>query len=117
MTLGKKPKATPFKRAEVIEIVRRLVKPETYSAADIILFYKIFKTHPNEAFWRVYKGSYLVNSMAHYLTPEGKERLITDIAVFSLDLKPQETYTLETGKVGEDVKINRPKRTIAELLR
>jgi hypothetical protein len=117
MSISKKSKATPFTRTEAITIAKRLVKPETYSATDVILFYKLYKAYPNEAFWRVYQGKYLVNSLAHYLTPEGKERLETDIAVFSLDLKPQHTYTLESTKIGEDFQIKKIKRSIADYLR
>lgn len=108
-------KATPFTRSEVITIVKRLVKPETYKASDIILFYKVYKLFPEEKFWRQYTGKYLVNSFAHYLTEEGKSQLKIDIAVFNLDIKPQESYTLSSTKIGEDYIPEFKPKTIAEL--
>lgn len=108
----------PLKRTEVFEIVKRLVKEDQYvGTRDIPLFYKVFEEFPDAPFWRVYQLEFQLNCIAWFLSPEGRDRLTTDIAVFHLDIEPQPTYDMETSKVGEDAPIARPKTTVASLFK
>lgn len=108
----------PLSRAEITQIVKRLVKPDEYQARrDIMLFYKVFALFPDAAFWRVYELPFQLNCVAWLLSEDGKAHTKTAISVFHLDIDPQPSYHMETTKVGEDAPVSRPKTTMASLLR
>jgi hypothetical protein len=107
-----------FSRHETIEIVKSFVKEETYnSKADVIIFYRLLKEYPNESFWRNYSLDFKLNSMAFFLTEDGKHRLLSDYSIFNLDLGSPTVYNVEDAKIGDDALISKSKNTISDLLK
>lgn len=109
---------SPFPRVEAINLVKRLVKPDSYQPkVDMVLFYKIFAENPDIEFWRVYDLGFQLNSMAWFLTEEGKEKLKIDMALFHLDIPTEKPYTLEDNITGPNIETKPIKKTIADLFK
>lgn len=118
MLKTKKKSASPFKKREVIGLVKRFVKEDSYEPVrDTVAFYKIYAEFPDEAFWRAYDLGFTLQSMFWFLSEDGRAKLKTDIALFHLDMTPQTEYHMEDQKVGEDAPVVRRKTTMADLLR
>lgn len=99
-------------------LVKRFLKEEAYiPARDIPLFYKVYDLFPDQKFWQGYTMEFQLNSIAYFLSEDGKNKLKSDIALFNLDMPVQLEYNLKQDKVGEDVIISKPKRTMADLLK
>lgn len=108
----------PLKRAEIQGIVKRFLKEGAYVAArDIPAFYNTYALFPDKEFWLTYQLDFQLNAINWFLTQDGQEKLKTDLALFRLDIKPNTEYHLEPTKTGEDIKVIRPKTTLADILK
>lgn len=108
----------PLSRAEITTIVKRFMKPDAYQARrDIMLFYKVFESFPDAAFWRVYDLEFRLNCCAWFLSDDGKAHIKSALALFHLDIPSHPEYHMSDAKVGEDATNRRPTSTVADLLR
>ena len=57
-----------------------------------------------------------MDSLVWFLTPKGKDYLLTQFRRFSLDLKPKEKYSLSSSKIGAK-KITSKKNKLFDFLR
>lgn len=98
MTTLPAPKPPP--RAVVATIISRYLKetPKWDARREFPLFYGLWKVYPDVAFWTKHELGYRLNSLAHFLTPEGKARLQTDHRLFhfTLDTPPEVPHTDES---------------------
>lgn len=120
----KPPKPKPlFSRNEVIGLCKRFLKPDEgltkyYDPVKSpITMYQLLKMFPHREFWLHYELGFTLRSLYWFLGADGQEKLKRDWSVFNLDLGTQPEYKLEMAKVGEDVQIERPKTSVADLLR
>ncbi len=118
------PKPPP--RAQVEAIIRRYLKPDQTPnwRAEFPLTYGLLKAYPSVTFWTHHELPFQLNSMAWFLTEQGKATLASDWLVFhyvpteaaqveadtALDSAPQPAYT-----VPYTPPVARP-RTVAEFL-
>ncbi len=121
------PKPPP--RAQVEAIVRRYLKPDQTPnwRQEMPLAYGLLKAYPSVAFWTHHELSFALNSLAWFLTEQGKAQLASDWTVFhwnppsdpsstpqadaALDTTPQPAYTVPYTPSAA-----RP-RTVAEFLK
>jgi hypothetical protein len=110
-----KPKC-PLSRPEVTGIAKRLVT-DFAARRDIPLFYKVFGQFPDRPFWLVYNPDFKPDSMVYYLSDHGRAAIQTAVNVFHLDIQPDQTYHLETDKIGSDAQIKTRPVTVANLFK
>ncbi len=120
------PKPPP--RAQVEAIVRRYLKPDQTPnwRQEMPLAYGLLKAYPSVTFWTRHELPFQLNSLAWFLTEQGKATLASDWTVFhwtppdpssdpqaetTLDTTPQPGYT-----VPYTPPVARP-RTVAEFLK
>ncbi len=117
------PKPPP--RAQVDAIIRRYLKPDQTPnwRAEFPLWYGLFKAYPSLTFWTHHELPFALNSLAWFLTEQGKATLESDWLVFHyvppedtcedavLDTVPQPGYTDPYKPT-----VVRP-RTVAEFLK
>jgi hypothetical protein len=77
---------------------------------------KIFNLYPNVYLWHQIDLGFLLNSLAYFLTPEGKYTLITQRKGIAFRLKKIKSYKLSRRKIGKDKKIVRTKKTLMDFL-
>ena len=82
------PKPPP--RAQVEAIVRRYLKPDQTPnwRQEMPLAYGLLKAYPSVAFWTRHELSFALNSLAWFLTEQGKAQLESDWVVFHWDGSP-----------------------------
>ena len=115
------PKPPP--RAQVEAIVRRYLKPDQTPnwRQEMPLAYQLYKAYPSVAFWTHHELPFALNSMAWFLTEQGKAQLESDWLVYhwtppeassevGIDSAPQPVYNAPTLPPA------RP-RTVAEFLK
>ncbi len=115
------PKPPP--RAQVDAIIRRYLKPDQTPnwRQEFPLWYTLFKAYPSVTFWTRHELPFALNSLAWFLTEQGKAQLASDWLVFhyvppaqeevALDTIPQPDYTVPYTPLPA-----RP-RTVAEFLK
>ena len=113
------PKPKPLlTRPEVIGLSKRFLKDGAYDGArDLMVMYRLLKAYPNRDFWLNRELPFKLNALFWFLGKDGKDWLQSEWDLFNLNLAPPLIPTLESTKVGEDVKIDTKPRTIAELLK
>lgn len=113
-----------FSRAETIGLAKRFVKPEQYDGArDLMVMYQLFKNYPSRDFWQNYfltndnGETFLLNAAVWFLGKDGREKLARDWSIFNLHLEAPKEYKLEDEKQGEDFKVEKKIKTVADLLK
>lgn len=94
------PKAPP--RAQVDAIIRRYLKPDQTPnwRAEFPLYYGLWKRYPSVAFWTHHELPFPLNSLAWFLTEQGKATLESDWVVFHY--VPPAVSTTLTGAPAEE---------------
>ena len=82
--------------------------------AQLKLANKLIKTYNNESFWTVYSTGFKLNSLAYFLTGDGKNKLFLDYNSYMLANPPKIEYSLG-DKIGEDRKFEK-KKSLREFL-
>lgn len=113
------PKPTAlFNRNETIGLCKRFVKIEQYDGRrDLMVLYKLFKQFPSRPFWMNYDLGFQLNAAFWFLGAAGQERLKRDWSIYELDLGSQVEHNVGDTKIGEDVVIDKPNTSVADLLR
>jgi hypothetical protein len=83
-------------------------------SGEIKLANRILKKYPDWSFWQKYVLEFKLNSLAWFLSKDGRTRLYLDYSKNNLDSGPKIEYDLGE-KIGED-KVIVKKRGIRELL-
>ena len=77
---------------------------------------KLIEIYPDKSFWASIPKPFKMDSLVWFLTPKGKDYLLTQFRRFSLDLKPKEKYSLSSSKIGAK-KIVSKKNKLFDFLR
>lgn len=85
-------------------------------AREIKIAKKILNLYPSIYFWRQAELGFPLNSLAYFLTPEGKYTLITLHKRVAFRLKTMTPYKLSRKRIGKDKKIIRKKKSLMEIL-
>ena len=77
---------------------------------------KLLAKYPNKRFWFRMNIPFEMDSLLWFLTPRGKEYVLTEWNKFKLDLIAEKKYSIGSRKIGKAKKINKTK-TLLEFLR
>ncbi len=118
-----KPKVAPlFSRAEVIGLCKRFLREDTFTEKwydpikSPMSMYALLKRYPSRAFWLNLDLGFQLRSLYWFMGAVGKAELDKRWSIFTLDLGPQVVHDVGTEKVGEDVHVERPKVSVADIL-
>lgn len=78
---------------------------------------KLYKYDPNEKFWTNLHLSFKLNSLAWFMSEEGKAHLVKYKKIIKLNITHQKSYQLQDKKVGEDKKMRCKPKNLLEFLR
>ncbi len=120
-----KPKIKPlFTRPEVIGLCKRFLREDEFTTKYYdpvtapMAMYGLIKLYPSREFWLNLELGFKLRSLYWLKGADGKAELDRRWSIHSLDLAPQVEQTeLSDTKVGDDVIIERPKTSVADLLR
>ena len=77
---------------------------------------KILNLYPSVYLWQQVDLGFLLNSLAYFLTPEGKYTLVIQHKKIAFRLKKHKPYKLSRRKIGKDKKIIGRKKTLMDFL-
>lgn len=92
-------------------------KNKGFIKREMALGKKLYALVDSEKFWQESFLSYKVNSLAHFLTQDGIDWVNAEALRIKLKLPKPVVYSLEEDKIGQDVKINKTKKTLMDFLK
>lgn len=92
-------------------------KNKGFIKREMALGKKLYALVDSEKFWQESFLSYKVNSLAHFLTQDGIDWVNAEALRIKLKLPKTVVYSLEEDKIGQDVKINKTKKTLMDFLK
>lgn len=113
-----KPKAPsvgpkPPPRTKVCDIIKRYLKPDQSPvwSREIPLWYTLWKSYPSLPFWEKHTLGFKLNSLAWFMSIQGKITLASDYSVFHYQPAPIEAPPVldTTSQPGYNDRTEQPK--------
>jgi|TARA_Y100001938_G_C8005312_1_gene386988 hypothetical protein len=92
-------------------------KNRGFIAREIAIGKKLYVLMEDEKFWKESYLPFKLNSLAWLLSADGIEWINSEAVRMKLNLPEPIVYELEEEKLGKDVNINKPKKTIMDFLK
>ena len=77
----------------------------------------LIKIYPLKLFWQALPLKFEMESLAWFISPQGKAFLKIEYAKFCLDLKAPKKYDLADIKQGEDKPVSKKVRTVKDFIK
>ena len=112
----RKPTIYQFVIHKFLDNSEKIWKDKLARGRELGTVKKLIEIYPDKSFWASIPKPFKMDSLVWFLTPKGKEYLLTQFRRFSLDLKPKEKYSLSSSKIGAK-KITSKKNKLFDFLR
>ena len=116
MRRKRKPNKYQFLVSKFIKDADKVWKNVKEIKCQINIAKKLYRFIEDETFWRQLHLPFKLNSLAFFLTKDGKDLLYIEGKKQKLIFIPPKEYSLQKGKVSEDKNIERSIRTLSDFL-
>lgn len=111
-----KPKPKPHVKAKR-ELAERLLKKPINWPREMNIANKLFEELDDVEFWKSVSLDFKLNSLAYFLTGDGRKVVENKQRAIKFEMPERETYTLEDEKVGEDKVILKKPKSLKEFIK
>jgi hypothetical protein len=100
------------------QVINKLIKSDCiYWARDLKILKGLLVQYPDLEFWKNISLGFQLNSLAWFITPDGKKRLDEDYKMFHLKAPVNIEFKIDSVKYGDDAVIIRKPKTLQELFK